>query len=101
MRIDRDFELKLKAEEGKKTKELFFNVYIDILNLLNTANIVGVYSYTGNPDDDGYLASPVKQPEIKQQYDEQAYRNYYSMYINAPWNYSRPRTIQLGVSFSF
>jgi len=32
-----------------------------VLNLLNTRNILNVYNYTGNPEDDGYLSSTLGQ----------------------------------------
>lgn len=103
MRIDRDFILTLgnAEEEGSKGRELSLNVYLDILNVLNTKNIYGVYSKTGNPDDDGYLDAAKNQIAISQQVDEIAYRNYYWMQMNYPFMYSMPRTIQLGLSLSF
>jgi hypothetical protein len=69
--------------------------------LLNAKNVLGVYSYTGNPDDDGYLNYADYQTSINTQNDVEAFRNYYSMYINSPYNYSTPRTIRLGVQFGF
>jgi hypothetical protein len=41
------------------------------------------------------------QTSINTQNDVEAFRNYYSMYINSPYNYSTPRTIRLGVQFGF
>jgi hypothetical protein len=69
--------------------------------LMNTKNVIDVYSYTGNPDDDGFLNFADYQTEISTQNNEEAYRNYYAMYINTPYSYSLPRTIRLGVQFSF
>lgn len=103
MRLDKDIRLKLaeKKEGGSKEKYGYLNVYLEISNLLNTKNVLGVYSYTGNPDDDGFLNFADYQTSIATQNDVEAYRNYYSMYINSPYNYSGPRTIRLGVQFSF
>ncbi|NLA25678.1 MAG: hypothetical protein GX879_11995, partial [Bacteroidales bacterium] len=103
MRIDRDIKLKIASgkEEGKREKYAYMNVYLDISNLLNTLNVLNVYSYTGNPDDDGYLNYADYQSQINTQVDVESYRNYYAMIINSPYNYTLPRTIRLGVQFSF
>lgn len=103
MRADRDIRIKLadKKEDGTKEKYGYLNVYVEISNLLNTMNVINVYSYTGNADDDGFLNFADYQSQISTQNDVEAYRNYYAMYINSPYNYSLPRTIRLGVQFSF
>ncbi|MBU0763215.1 MAG: TonB-dependent receptor, partial [Bacteroidetes bacterium] len=102
VRFDRDFLVKLKGKDEVNNKKFYLNVYLDIFNILNTANVRGVSAYTGNPDDDGFLTAAKYQEAIAQQHDEAAYRNYYAMYnYNYPWNYSRPRTIQLGAIVSF
>ncbi|MDA3819758.1 MAG: carboxypeptidase-like regulatory domain-containing protein [Candidatus Delongbacteria bacterium] len=104
MRLDRDVRLTLKdkdSESGAKAKYAYLNVYLEISNLLNSKNVLNVYGYTGNPNDDGFLTYSAFQDAIATQTDEEAYRNYYAMYINSPYNYSTPRTIRLGVQFSF
>ena len=35
-----------------------FEVYVNVLNLLNTKEVVNVYPQTGTPYDDGWLKSP-------------------------------------------
>ena len=79
----------------------FLNVYVRVTNLLNQFNILNVYRATGNWDDDGYLAAASSQSSIQNQIDEQAFRDYYSMKIQNPYNISSPRTIRLGVKFDF
>jgi outer membrane receptor for ferrienterochelin and colicin len=103
MRADRDIRVLLvdKKEDGSKEKYGYINVYIEISNLLNSRNVLGVYEYTGNPDDDGFLNFADYQSQIATQNDEIAFRNYYAMYINSPYNYNLPRTIRLGVQFNF
>jgi len=97
-RIDKDIEIKYGAE---KNKTAGLNVYLEINNLLNNKGILNVYETTGNANDDGYLSNAKNQVAINSQVDPTAYRNYYSMYINYPYNYSFARTIRLGVLFSF
>lgn len=99
MKIDKSFMLNIGKDENARSTEL--NVYLDVSNLLDADNVLGVYTYTGNPDDDGYLSAQRYQTTIKQALDPQAYRNYYSMIINNPGRYSMPRRIRLGVLFSF
>ncbi len=36
-----------------------FEVYVNVLNLLNTKNVINVYPTTGTPYDDGWLKSPL------------------------------------------
>ena len=71
------------------------------MNLLNTQNVVNVYSYTGNPDDDGYLSAPEWQRQINNQLDPQSFRDLYGVFVNNPGNYSMPRQIRFGIMFNF
>jgi len=97
--IDKDFHFTMG--DGEKKREGFVNVYLRINNILNQQNIMGVYSYTGNPDDDGYLTAPESQKQISEALSEQAYRDLYAIAVDSPGNYSSPRTIRLGVIFNF
>ena len=103
LRVDKDINFVLGANEseGKKGREAFVNVYLQVLNLLNSKNILNVYSATGNPNDDGYLSAPEWQREIQEQLDPQAYSYMYSLYVDNGGNYSTPRQIRLGISFNF
>ena len=103
LRVDKDINFVLGANEseGKKGREAFVNVYLQVLNLLNSKNILGVYSATGNPDDDGYLSAPEWQREIQEQLDPQAFIQMYQLYVDQGGHYSTPRQIRLGVSFNF
>lgn len=100
LRVDKSFTLELGKTEGKK-KKTDLNVYFDVANLLDTKNVMRVYTYTGNNDDDGYLTAAKNQQEIANAIDPEAYENYYSMIINNPARYSLPRRIRLGLIFSF
>lgn len=97
-RLDKDFKLNVGNEKKRTT---YLNVYLQVLNLLDTENIMGVYAATGNPDDDGYLAASEYQTQISQQLDPDAYRMLYAMRINSPYNYSSPRQIRIGVMYNF
>lgn len=97
MRIDKEFMFSM----GKRKKGASIDVYLDILNLLNTKNVTRVYPATGSAEDDGYLSAPEYQNQINQQVSSQAYRDLYSVWIANPYNYSSPRQIRLGVMFNF
>jgi outer membrane receptor protein involved in Fe transport len=98
LKIDKDFNF---AMGNKKKKPATINVYIEVLNLLNTQNIVGVYPATGSAKDDGYLSAAQFQSQIKAQVNEAAYRDLYSIFMDRPYNYSTPRQTRLGVMFNF
>jgi len=98
LKIDKDFIFAM----GKGKKKLAtINVYIEILNLLNTMNVRGVYPATGSPTDDGYLSAPEYQNQISEQVSEASYRDLYSIYMDRPFNYSSPRQTRLGLMFNF
>ncbi len=99
MTIDKDFLFTMG--DGEKKREGIVNVYIRINNVLNQKNIMSVYPYTGNADDDGYLSAAESQKQISDALSEQAYRDLYAVAVNNPGNYSNPRTIRLGVIFNF
>lgn len=95
-RLDKDINIQWNDKRSS-----YLNVYLQVLNILDSKNIMGVYAATGNPDDDGYLAAAEYQKQIRDQLDEQAFRELYSIRINSPGNYSSPRQIRLGLIFNF
>lgn len=97
--LDKSWTVKFGKGEEKKTAML--NAYLLVNNLFNTMNIIDVYRYTGNPDNDGYLTDPLFQPNIEAQIDSEAFRQMYALKMNNPFNFSVPRTIQLGLRLDF
>jgi outer membrane receptor protein involved in Fe transport len=97
-RIDRDFEIKFgKTRDDGSRKNVFVNVYLQVQNLLDARNVIAVYRSTGNPDDDGYIASAGSQNDINSKIDSQSFIDLYNIKVNNPGNYSLPRRIHLGV----
>ncbi|MDR9397825.1 MAG: carboxypeptidase-like regulatory domain-containing protein [Salibacter sp.] len=96
-RLDRDIKLKV----GENNKELNLNVYLWVLNVLNTQNIINVYRATGTPDDDGYLNDPRFAQSIDARIDTQAFTEQYLMNVNNYYNYALPRRARIGVILSF
>jgi len=102
LRINKSFMLSLKKDDkGKTTMKGFLDVYLEVLNLFNFKNVIYVYEYTGNADDDGYLTATEYQQQINSQVSVDSYRWYYGMRMADPYNYTRPTRVVLGVSFSF
>ncbi len=97
LRIDKEFYLKFKESSDRKS---YFNVYLQVLNVFDTKNVRGVYPFTGNPDDDGYLAAAEWQKEISSQIDPESFRQLYGIFVDRPGNYTSPRYIRLGVIFN-
>lgn len=106
-RIDKTFIFNLnknaKDKDGnaKSAKPGYLTVYVDIQNLFNFKNVISVYDYTGNPDDDGYLSATEYQEAIQGQIYTPSYIDYYRMRVQNPYNYSRPIRASLGIQFGF
>jgi hypothetical protein len=101
LRVERSVKLKFGSKDSDKRKSATLNIYLQVLNLFNTRNVIEVYRYSGNPDDDGYLTALRSQAEIRSQINEQSYRDLYSVRVNNPANYSLPRRTRLGVTLDF
>jgi hypothetical protein len=103
LQIDKSFPIKLGKKSDGDSKMGNLNVYFWFTNLLNTKNIINVYRYTGDPQDDGYLASTRGEQDTFNggRLDSESFTTYYNMKMQTPFNYARPRTIRLGIRFDF
>lgn len=102
LRVDKSIALTWGKKDGDNKKNANLNIYLQVLNLLNNRNILGVYNYTGNPEDDGYLNSTQGQLYLNNNpATATSFTDQYNIYINNPNNYARPRTIRIGVELSF
>ncbi len=101
LRIDKNIALAWgkKDDENRKTANL--NVYLQVLNVFNTKNILNVYNYTGNPDDDGYLTSNQAVVALATANSAQSFQDLYAISMNRSSNFSLPRQIRIGVLFEF
>lgn len=98
LRIDKSFTIKGKKEGAKPYG---INVNLNVLNLLNTMNIAGIYAFTGLPFDDGFLQSPQGAQTIQSQINSTSFVDLYRARLNNPDNVTMPRRIRLGVNFNF
>jgi hypothetical protein len=112
LRIDRDIALSNK--QGKRPLNL--NVYLRVSNVLNTLNVRGVYAASGDPSNDGFLASSLGRLELSRYTDgnsisDQAIRElgrnvqnfigFYEMGMLNPGFFFAPRRVYLGAIFEF
>jgi len=97
MQIDRDIPLSFGGKDGDKAKAANLNIFLLITNVFNTENIVGVFRYTGSPNNDGFLAELTDTTQI----DPVSFRDLYALKVNDPFNFGLPRQIRLGVRFDF
>lgn len=102
IRIDKNIALIWKKAEGEsKGKSSNLNIYVQILNVLNTKNIINLYRFTGSADDDGYLSAPEYQNGIENYLDPQSFRDLYTSKIANPSHYSIPRRTRIGIVLDF
>jgi outer membrane receptor protein involved in Fe transport len=100
LRVDKSFAL----TSGTK-KPLNLNVYFRVSNVLNRQNIISVYSNSGSPTDDGYLASLEGQSVVRgvteQGRDARTFLSSYSWAMLNPDNFTLPRRMYVGGVFEF
>ncbi|MFQ5446941.1 MAG: carboxypeptidase regulatory-like domain-containing protein [Saprospiraceae bacterium] len=98
--LDKNFNL-TKPGAGRG---LGLNVYLRVSNLLDRKNIIGVYTFTGSPTDDGFLNS-AKGEGFLQAIDATrslaSYLDSYQWRLLNPNNYSLPRRVYLGAVLDF
>ena len=96
IRLDKDFQL---------AKGLGLNVYFRVSNLLDTRNVIDVYTASGSADTDGFLVSKNGQDAVGALRDNnqnvQAYLDSYQWAETNPDFFSLPRRIFLGAIFDF
>lgn len=101
-KIDADGKVMTDGKGNTLTTRAFdFNIYLQLLNALNTRNVLNVYKTSGLPDDDGYLSTGVGQQQVAAAIDGDAFTYLYTLKMQNPNNFSLPRRIRLGVQFSF
>ncbi len=101
LKVDKDFDLTWSGKDGGEKKHASLNIYLQVLNVLNAVNILNVYKATGNPGDDGYLASADGQNALASKNSAASFTDLYSIKVNDPNYYSQPRVIRLGLVLGF
>lgn len=106
--IDKDVALKNMGRKmadqtglSGKRAPLVMNFFMNIRNLLNTRQILGVYGYTQDPRDNGFLEHPLGQQAIATQTYAPSYIDLYRIGRDAPGFFALPRTIDVGFRLNF
>ncbi|MCB9251457.1 MAG: TonB-dependent receptor [Flavobacteriales bacterium] len=98
--FSKSFEFKKKQVKENRINVTGVTVFLWVQNLFNTKIIESVYAFTGLPNDDGYLNSPLGEQAISQQVNQQSFIDLYNISMNNPFNYASPRLIRLGLRFT-
>lgn len=102
LNVQKRFPITVNTEKNKK---LWFNAYFRVQNLFNTKNIVNVYKFSNDAENDGYLQSSFGQDRIKgvvdTNRDVSAFLDAYGWRLLAPGNFTLPRRMYLGVILDF
>ena len=108
LRLDKTFypfkKTRGKGENAEQIPDMgkSLNAYIYITNLFDARNVLQVYPHTGDPEDDGYLASDFGQNELSvNQTNDELEAFYYRMALMNPNWISLPRWIKMGVQYNF
>lgn len=104
LKLDKDFDIsfrKNKGTEGRPVRPRYLNAFVYVKNVLNIKDVLNVYSYTGRPDDDGYLNTANAEQTMAAFANPQSYYDLYSINRQNPNNVNLPRQINLGLQFNF
>jgi outer membrane receptor protein involved in Fe transport len=100
MRVDKRFGVNVTSE-----KKMFFNAYLRVQNVFDIRNVRNVFSFTGDPEDDGYLISSFGTDTVdqinSQNRNEESYLAAYNWRLDSFSNFTLPRRIFLGIIMDF
>ncbi len=103
--IDLQADKSFKLFNSGKGRPAYVNVYLRVQNLLDMKNIIGVYSFSGDPANDGYLESSFGLDRIQQvAANGQGVDNFVAAYnwrVLQSGFYTQPRRITLGLRMDF
>ncbi len=101
------FQLDAKVDKAFSVGPLRANIYLWVINVLNTKNVVNVFNVSGDAYDDGWLSSPQGSSQVeslRNAYgDEQAQRyiDLYKAMTYSAGNFGTPRQIRLGIRLNY
>lgn len=102
-----NFQLDAKLDKSFSLGSLNLNIYLWVINLLDIKNVVNVFGTSGDPTDDGYLASPEGRNRIesykitKGEKTAELYKQLYLASIYNSGNFGTPRQIRLGIRLDY
>lgn len=108
-----NYQLDARFDKSFQVGGLNLNVYVWVVNLLNTKNIIAVFGQTGDAYDDGFLATEAGKTtydNFKSNYGQKAADTYKQLYLASIYNgqndtrtqhFGTPRQIRLGVRLDY
>jgi outer membrane receptor protein involved in Fe transport len=88
MRFNKDFYF-------TRSNRTFLSFFVEVENLFDRRNVVNVYTSTGEPNDDGFVAQNVNSATYQQEVE------WTRLMANDPQNYDHPRQVRVGLVFNF
>ena len=97
------FELDFRIDKTVYIMDkLSANIFIQVINILNTQNIEDVFSNTGSASTDGYLTIPnMGGAALAQEYGQQYVNTYQAIDEEYAGLYGAPRQIRLGIRLEY
>lgn len=101
------FQLDAKIDKSFNIGSLEANIYLWIINLLDTQNPTSVFNVTGDPYDDGYLTSLIGSTVVdsyRNSYGEAVanqFKEFYNTVNYDATNFGPPRQVRLGVRLNY
>lgn len=101
------FQLDLRLDKNFDFGFMGMNVYLWVINVLNTKNVVGVFNNTGDPYNDGYLTSQEGKQQVESYrtaFGDKAAELYKQLYTAMSYNsgnFGTPRQIRLGIRLNY
>lgn len=102
-----NFQLDARIDKSFSLGPMNINIYLWVINLLDTKNVVNVFGTSGDATDDGYLASPEGSAKYesykltKGLETAELYKQLYLASIYDSGNFGTPRQIRLGVRLDY
>lgn len=102
LNVQKRIPVTINKTSGKK---LWLNAYFRVQNVFNTKNIIDVFKFSGDAENDGYLQSSFGLDRIRgvaqTGRDVDAFLDAYSWRLLAPGNYTLPRRMYVGIIVDF
>ncbi|MDR1791974.1 MAG: carboxypeptidase regulatory-like domain-containing protein [Bacteroidales bacterium] len=103
LKVWKTFMFNVNKKEDGSAHLCGLELSITVSNLLGFKQARTAYSYTGEPDDDGFLTSTKYQSYIAARESVQSFWDYYTIMMNQAWNnpWGAPTTAEFGIRFTF
>ncbi len=88
-------QLDLKIDRAIRFGRVSFDIYLWVINLFDSKNVINVYNSTGLPDADGWFRTPEGMAWAESNGPEAV--KLYNYMLAHPYNWGEPRQVRLGL----